>query len=130
MRVHTLPPSARGPAAEEEDRPEAPTPEPSAPLLAAEPSALGQDSEKTVSVALFLACLRVTFIFEHHLMELRKSCFDKSKTCAPLLDGPGRPCTEPKNGQNLAAQSECCPAVATRWICNARRPPPPGTKQC
>jgi hypothetical protein len=32
----------------------------------------------------YIRCFRVTFLFEQHLMELRKQCFDKSKQCAAL----------------------------------------------
>lgn len=76
-------------AAEEEDNEEVRKSVDPEPSFVASGAGKHTSSSRTVTVALFLACLRVTFIFEHHLMELRRACFDKSKRCA-LSPGPVR----------------------------------------
>lgn len=69
-------------AADEEEDEEVRQPVDPEPSFVASGAGNHTSSSRTVTVALFLACLRVTFIFEHHLMELRRACFDKSKRCA------------------------------------------------
>jgi hypothetical protein len=43
-----------------------------------------------VTAGAYVTAFRVTFLFEQHLMELRKRCFDESKQCAHNLDLPAR----------------------------------------
>ena len=42
------------------------------------------DSAAAVTIGTYLSCLEVTFLFEDHLMTLRRGCFDQDKTCANL----------------------------------------------
>ena len=41
-------------------------------------------SDAGVLVRHYVKCLQVTFLFEKHLMELRKTSFDDQKRCATL----------------------------------------------
>jgi hypothetical protein len=42
-----------------------------------------EDPALKVKATSYLECFQVTFLFEHHLMEMRRLCFDQNKTCTP-----------------------------------------------